>query len=323
MIQEYLFLLLGFLLLFFGGEILVRGAVSLSLKLRISTLVIGMTVVSFATSAPELFVSLQAIFNNSSNIALGNTIGSNIANITLVLGVTAMICKVQIPKKISSFNYPFLLFSSLLLGIILYFFNGITLFFGLLFIALLLLFTGFLILDSINSDDKSSLNQNEILDNGTSLTLTKSIFFLTFGVVMLKYGADLLVDSCQLIAKDLGISDRIIAVTVFSFGTSVPELATSVIAALKKENNLAIGNLIGSNIFNVFAVLGITACFKEINIDDTAILSFDYSFMISITLLLGLLIYGFSKKEISKKGGFLLLIIYLFYICINIFNATV
>ena len=117
---------------------------------------------------------------------------------------------------------------------------------------------------------------------------TKSIFFLFFGVVMLKYGADLLVDSCQLIAKDLGISDRIIAVTVFSFGTSVPELATSVIAALKKENNLAIGNLVGSNIFNVFAVLGITACFKEINIDDAAILSFDYLFMISITLFLGL-----------------------------------
>ena len=323
MIQEYLFLMLGFLLLFFGGEILVRGAVSLSLKLRISTLVIGMTVVSFATSAPELFVSLQAIFNNSSNIALGNTIGSNIANITLVLGVTAMICKVQIPKKISSFNYPFLLFSSLLLGFVLYFFNGITLFFGLLFIALLLLFTCFLILDSLKSDNKSSVNENEILDNGTSLGLTKSIFFLFFGVVMLKYGADLLVDSCQLIAKDLGISDRIIAVTVFSFGTSVPELATSVIAALKKENNLAIGNLVGSNIFNVFAVLGITACFKEINIDDAAILSFDYLFMISITLFLGLLIYGFSKKEISKKEGFILLIIYLSYICINIFNAAV
>ena len=135
-------LLLGFLLLFFGGEFLVRGAVSLALKIKMSTLFIGMTIVSFATSAPEFFVSLQAVIDGSSNIALGNAIGSNIANITLVLGITAIIFRVKISRQTLTLHYPMMLITSIIFGCVLYFYNGISVFFGFLFVSLLLLLIG-------------------------------------------------------------------------------------------------------------------------------------------------------------------------------------
>ena len=313
-----IFLLLGFLLLFFGGELLVRGSVALALRMRISILVVGMTVVSFATSAPELFVSLQAIFEDSSNIALGNAIGSNIANIALVLGVTAIIFRVNISKQTLLLNYPMMLGASILFGGVLYFFKGISGGVGFLFVVLLIFFTWFLIVNSRREYVQPEIKQNELLASATHDTLLKSIVFLMLGMVSLKYGADFLVDSTKILAKSLGVSDRVVAVTVVAIGTSIPELATSIIAALKKENNLVIGNLIGSNIFNILAVLGITASVKDIYIDDYAIFSFDYFWMMVVTLTLGVLIYMFSKQKISRKEGGLLVLIYIFYMYKNL-----
>jgi cation:H+ antiporter len=306
-------LLLGFVLLFIGGVLLVRGSVSLALKMKISTLVVGMTVVAFATSAPELFVSLKAIFEGSSNIALGNAIGSNIANIALVLGVTAIIFRVKISKQTLSLNYPMMLGSSFLLGAVLYFFKGIPVNVGFLFVMLLLLFVWLLIVTSRKEHLKTETKEGEFLEKSANDSLLKSILVLILGVFLLKYGADFLIDSTKILANNFGISDRVIAVTVVALGTSIPELATSIIAALKKEENLAVGNLIGSNIFNILAVLGITASVKEINIDDAAIFSFDYFCMMAITLVVGLLIYVFSKQEISRREGIFLVLIYLFY----------
>jgi cation:H+ antiporter len=306
-------LILGFFLLFFGGEILVRGAVSLALKMKISTLVVGMTVVAFATSAPELFVSLNAVFEGSSNIALGNAIGSNIANIALVLGVTAIIFRVRISKKITSLNYPMMLGASFLLGIVLYFFNGIPVYVGWCFVILLFMFIWKLIVTSRKEHLESENQKIQNLDESPNYSLIKSILFLVSGIFLLKYGADFLVHSSKILAKNFGISDRIIAVTVVAIGTSIPELVTSIIAALKKETNLAVGNLIGSNIFNILAVLGITSCFRQINIDDSAIFSFDYIWMIVITLLLGFFIYVFSKQYVSRKEGVFLVLIYISY----------
>ena len=150
-------------------------------------------------------------------------------------------------------------------------------------------------------------------------SVIKNILFLATGIFLLKYGADFLVDSTKEIAKNFGVSDRVIAVSIIAVGTSIPELVTSIIAAFKKENDLAIGNLIGSNIFNILAVLGVTASIKEINIVDDAIYSFDYFWMITITLIVGLLIYVFSKTQISRKEGVLLLIIYIGYL-LSLFN---
>jgi len=312
-------LLIGLVLLFFGGEFLVRGSVSLALKLKISTLVVGMTIVSFATSSPELFVSLKAVLDGSSNIAFGNVIGSNIANITLVLGITAMIFRVKISKQTLTLNYPMMLLASVVLGVVLYFFNGIPIFIGFLFVVLLLLFSWVLILTSRKDHFKASKDEDELLEKVSNDHILRNIIFLLLGVILLKYGADFLISSTKLIAKSFGVSDRVIAVTVVAVGTSIPELSTSIIAALKKEDSLAVGNLIGSNIFNILAVLGITASVKEINIIDSAIFSFDYFWMILMTLLVGLFIYLFSKNQISRKEGIFLFLAYIFYIYKSLF----
>jgi cation:H+ antiporter len=307
-------LILGLALLFFGGEFLVRGSVAIALKMRISTLVVGMTIVSFATSAPELFVSLQAVLDGSSNIAFGNIIGSNIANITLVLGVTSVIFRVQISQQTLTLNYPMMLLASIVFGAVLYFFNGVPVVVGFLFIVILLLFAWLLILTSRKDNLKAATEEDELLEEASHDPILQSIAFLLAGIFLLKFGADFLVDSTKILAKNLGISDRIIAVTVVAIGTSIPELATSIIAALKKEDNLAIGNLIGSNIFNILAVLGVTASIKEINIIDAKIFTFDYIWMIAITLIVGLFIYIFSKSQISRKEGVVLLLIYISYL---------
>ena len=307
-------LLLGLVLLFFGGESLVRGSVAIALKMRISTLVVGMTIVSFATSAPELFVSLQAVLDGSSDIAFGNVIGSNIANITLVLGVTALTFRVQISEQTITLNYPVLLLSSLVFGGVLYYFNGIPQEVGFLFLFLLVVFSWVLISKSRRDILNAATDEDEILLEVSDDSLFKSLGFLLAGIVLLKFGADYLVDGTIAIAKKFEISERVIAVTVVAIGTSIPELATSIVAALKKEDNLAVGNLIGSNIFNILAVLGVTASIKEINIIDAEIFTFDYMWMIAITLIVGLFIYTFSKSQISRKEGIVLLLIYISYL---------
>lgn len=311
-------LIFSLILLFFGGELLVRGSVAIAFKMRISTLVVGMTIVSFATSAPELFVSLQAVLDGSSNIAFGNVIGSNIANITLVLGATAVIFRVQISKQTLTLNYPMMLLTSLVFGAVLYFFNGIPVAYGFIFIVMLLLFSWLLILTSRKDNLKAAIEDDAFLDEASHNSIFKSIAFLLAGIFLLKFGADFLVDSTKILAKIFGISDRVVAVTVVAIGTSIPELVTSIIAALKKEDNLAIGNLIGSNIFNILAVLGVTASVKKINIVDSEILSFDYFWMIAITIVVGFFIYTFSKSKISIKEGVVLLLIYFSYLYFSV-----
>ena len=309
-----IFLLLGLVLLFLGGEILVKGSVGLALKMKISTLVVGLTIVSLATSSPELFVSLQAAFDGSTNISFGNVIGSNIANLSFVLGITAMIFRVKISNQTLTLDYPILFFSSVVLGGILYIFNGIPVYIGFLFIFLLCFFIYLLISKSRKEHSLSiGAKEDEILEKNSNLSLKSNLFMLVLGIFLLKYGADFLVESTKIVAINLGISDRVIAVTVVAIGTSIPELATSIIAAFRKEGNLAVGNLVGSNIFNILAVLGITASFKEINIVDDAIFLFDYFYMMVITFVVGLIIYLFSKQEVSRREGFLLLLIYLLY----------
>lgn len=306
-------LLLGFALLFLGGELLVKGAVGLALKFRVSVLVIGMTVVSFATSAPELFVSFHAVLRKSNDIAFGNIIGSNIANIALVLGFTALIFRINISKETLYFNYPFLLFSSLLFGVVLYCFNGVPSVIGVLFVIILLVFLYFIIKRSRADNLKTETGEEELTNLSSKKSLLYILSYLLSGIFLLKFGADYLVDGAISIAQKLNISERVIGVTVVAIGTSIPELVTSIIAAFRKEDNLAVGNLIGSNIFNLLAVLGIVASFNNITIIDTAILSFDYVWMMVITIVLGLVIYSFSRNQMSRFEGLLLLVLYFAY----------
>ena len=311
-----LFLILGFVLLYYGGEFLVKGSVNLANKFNISKLVAGMTIVSFATSSPELFVSIEAIVNKSSDIVFGNIIGSNIANIALVLGCTALFFNINVSDKTLKIDFPFLFFATFSVGYILYFLGKITFFTGLILLMILTAYL-FYIISSSRNEKNSIVDQEEKDDKSTYLNC---FTYLILGIVLLKYGADFLVSSAIDIATLLNIEERIIAVTVVAIGTSVPELATSIVAALKKEVDLAVGNIVGSNIFNLLAVLGITALYKEIEIMNNDILSIDYLFMFIITVIFGVMLYFFDKGKINKLKGGVLLLIYFSFIYYSIIS---
>ena len=311
-----LFLILGFVLLYYGGEFLVKGSVNLANKFNISKLVAGMTIVSFATSSPELFVSIEAIVNKSSDIVFGNIIGSNIANIALVLGCTALFFNINVSDKTLKIDFPFLFFATFSVGYILYFLGKITFFTGLILLMILTAYL-FYIISSSRNEKNSIVDQEEKYDKSTYLNC---FTYLILGIVLLKYGADFLVSSAIDIATLLNIEERIIAVTIVAIGTSVPELATSIVAALKKEVDLAVGNIVGSNIFNLLAVLGITALYKEIEIMNNDILSIDYLFMFFITVIFGVFLYTFDKGKINKLKGGILLLIYFSFIYYSIIS---
>ena len=312
------FFLLGLLLLYLGGETLVKGSVSLALKLRISTLVIGMTIVSFATSAPELLVSLGAALKGYTDITFGNVIGSNIANIALVLGLAAVLFRLNISLQTKKISFPFLLLSSIVFGIMLYFCNGISFWVGVVFVISLVIFATLLIRQSRQENLQAAIDKDELLAEENQTPIYKSISFVIVGIVLLKFGADYLVDGAIALAKVFSVSDRVIAVTVIAIGTSIPELATTIIAALKKEESLAVGNLIGSNIFNILAVLGLTALIKDIPLVDEQLFRTDYLLMMGITIFLGVFIYLFSKNKISRTEGILFLAVYIAYIIYTI-----
>ena len=311
-----LFLILGFFLLYFGGEFLVKGSVGFSQKFSISKLVAGITIVSFATSSPELFVSLEAIINESSDIVFGNIIGSNIANIALVLGCTALFFNVSISEKTLKVDYPFLFFATISVGYILYFLGAITFFTGLILLIILSAYL-FYIITSSRKEIKEEISDVNSEENTSYI---RCFFYLILGIIMLKYGADFLVSSAIEIASLLNIEERVIAVTIIAIGTSVPELATSIVAALKKEVDLAVGNIVGSNIFNLLAVLGVTAIYKDLDIMNDKILSSDYFLMIVVTIIFGIIIYAFGKGKINRLKGGVLLLIYFSYIYYSIIN---
>ena len=318
--MEYILFFVSFIMLFIGGDLLVRSSVSIALKMRISTLVVGMTVVSFATSAPELFVSVKSALLGITDITFGNIIGSNISNITLVLGLTAIVFRINISPKAKQLYFPTMLATSLLLGIVLYFFNEINLYIGLCFVVLLVLFTFSLIK---TSRKENSQNIQEEINSAAEIPTYKALLFMIAGILLLSFGANFLIDGTTLIAHELGFTERVISVSLIAIGTSIPELATSLVAAFKKEENLAVGNLIGSNIFNILAVLGITSIIKPISLSpiNNEVVSFlnhplfsDFCWMISITILLGIFIYLMTKNTINHFEGFFLFSVYIVFI---------
>ncbi len=309
--MSLLWVLLGLVLLVVGGEFLVRSSVALSFKFNISKLVIGMTVVSFATSAPELLVSLQAALDGSSDIALGNVIGSNIANIGLVLGITAIISPLAIDSSFYKINWPMMMLLSIVLyfmlksGNVLDFKEGLGLFISLIIFLYLLI--------------KSSRNNPEVImeDVDENLKVTsgfKIIVWLLIGAAALYFGSEWLVKGAKGMALSLGVSERVISVTMVAIGTSVPELAASVIAALKKEKAISLGNLIGSNIFNIACVLGITSMIQPITVNNSMILANDMIWMLAISAVLIPLVLIPKKLQISRYKGIMLLIAYIIFI---------
>lgn len=310
--MNLLLIILGLVLLVIGGEFLIRASVGLSFKLKLSKLVIGMTIVSFATSAPELLVSLQAALDGVSDIALGNVIGSNIANIGLVLAITAIISPLIIDREFYKLNWPMLMFMSFALYFFLSNDHMLSALEGVILFTALVIFLFLLIRDSRK---KTKANIVEEVDERLALVSNfKIVIWLIIGAAGLYFGSEWLVDGAKGLAKAIGISDYAISVTVIAIGTSVPELAASVIAALKKEKALSLGNLIGSNIFNIASVLGLTAIIKPIAVESPKILSTNIFWMIGFAAVLIPLVFLGKRFSIGRKKGLLLFVAYLVFI---------
>lgn len=306
--MDILYLIIGLILLVFGGEFLIKGAIPLAVRMNVSKIVVALTVVSFATSAPELIISVYSALTGHSDIALGNVIGSNIANITLVLGVTSLFFPLGFHNRLYRFDLPVILFASALFGLFLYTDSDLNFFEGFCFVIILCFLTIYLIRNSQNNDNVS-------FDKKVQQTpLVKMLMYIFIGGGCLYLGSNLLVDAAVLIARSYGVSERIISVSIISFGTSVPEFSASIIAALKKEKDLSIGNLIGSNIFNVFAVLGITSMIHPIQVTDMGLINNDFWWMFGAVLLLYPLMFFFHKGHIGRLEGSILFIIYITYI---------
>ena len=311
--MSILYVLLGFLLLVVGGEFLVRSAVGLSFKLNLSKMVIGLTVVSFATSAPELLVSLQAAVSGFSDISLGNVIGSNIANIGLVLGITAMISSLGIDRDFFRFNWPVMVLFSLGLYVALLNDKMISRLEGFIFLAALVIYLFLLIRRSRKAKIEED-KDDEVDESLAGTSYFKITVWLLIGALGLYFGSDLLVKGATELATTMGISDYAISVTVIAIGTSVPELAASVIAALKKEKAISLGNLIGSNIFNIASVLGLTAVVTPIHVIDPSILSSNMFWLLGFALILLPLGFLPYKMELNRWKGLIIFAAYCVFV---------
>lgn len=306
--MNLILILVGFAFLISGGDLLLKSAVSISLRLRIPKIIIGMTVVSFATSAPELIVSVKSALEGFPDLAVGNIIGSNIANLGLVLGITLLVTKMDVQKSFFTTDWLVMMIASFLFyvfmvnDLMISFLEGVILFSSLiLFIIYLLVYQKDTLID-------------EGSDEGLILSNSKNLMFLILGIVGLWVGSELLIKGAVDAAKDFGVSERIIGISVVSVGTSIPELVTSLIAVMKKEKAISLGNLIGSNIFNILAVIGLTSMITPINIVEQALSSRDIYWMLAISFSILLLVFLPKKMQLDKKSGAFLLLLYIVFI---------
>ena len=307
--MNLLWMFIGFILLVIGGEFIIRSSIALSLKLNISRLVIGMTVVAFATSLPELIVSINAAINDAPSIAINNVIGSNIANIGLVLGLTCIIGNMYVEKSFYKIDWPVMFAFSIILYFIIARDNIIDQYDGIVLFSLLIVFIIFILRASLKTYQQDSINNNLIHS-----TNFKTIVWIIIASVSLYYGADWLVYGAINFAEQIGVSEAVISVSIVAVGTSIPELATSLLAIVKNEKGISLGNLIGSNIFNIGSVIGITSMIKPIVIDDIQILNRDIIWMLVFALLVLLIALLPKKNVIGKIKGFFLLFLYSIFI---------
>lgn len=295
---------IGIFLLIKGGDWLMRASVALSLNFSIPKIVIGMTVVSFATSAPELIVSIQAALSGHPDFALGNVVGSNIANIGLVLGLTAIISPMSVPKSFHKTDWPMMILSSVLFYYLIVVDNKLDSREGAFMFILLIFFIIYLIKFQRNTD----LDENN--DIQQVLSMKKTVSFLLLGSFSLWLGSETLIKGAVSLAESMGVSERIISVSIVSLGTSIPELTASIIAIMNKEKAISIGNLVGSNIFNLMAVLGITAMIHPLTVEDPGLLSNDVLWMLGISFIILPLVFLPKSYRLSFRDGLILIILY-------------
>ena len=308
-------IILGFLCLIKGGDFLVDGATAIARKAKVSEMVIGLTIVGFGTSAPELLVSLQAALQGSSGLAIGNVVGSNIANIALILGISSLIIPCPTDKKTIRIDMPFMVFSVLAFSLVAMT-GEISRVAGIIGFALLLIFVIWQVVDSRKQENAT---KSTVVDNTKVMKTWKALLLLVVGGILLVFGADTLIDNASAIARQIGEQmgtpaddiERIIGLTIVAVGTSLPELFASVMAAIKGKTDMAIGNIIGSVTFNILSVIGLSSAICPIH-DSAEGFEIDYAVMSGLVLVLWLFLR--TNYKLERWEGAMLLLSYVAYI---------
>lgn len=320
-LKAVIVLVVGFVLLVKGADFFVEGASSVAKMLKVPSLIIGMTIVAMGTSLPETSVSIAASINNQNTLAVSNVVGSNIFNLMVVLGVCAVMCELQVSKDVLKRDYPFSVICAILLLVAGYI--GMTLgrVDGIIFLVIFVGFLFVLIKSAMDARKRGEISEkeremNEEISEMKEQPVWKSILYIVGGAIAIKYGGDWVVNSASTIATSFGISATLVGLTICSVGTSLPELVTSIVAARKNELDMAIGNVVGSNVFNILMVLGIAASVSPIAFLTENVID------IIILLVFSLITWLFcvTKKRIGRMEGITMLAlygIYLVYICIR------
>lgn len=312
----YILLILGFVLLIKGADYLVKGASSLAKILKVSDLIIGLTIVSFGTSMPEFVVNIFASFQGEADIAIGNIIGSNIFNMLVILGLSSVILPLIVTKRTVWIEIPITLLAVVMLGILANDhiitksgFHGLSRINGFI---LLIFLAGFMYyIFCIAKKEKNSVIAS-IASETQQFSIPKSIVSIAIGCIALSIGAKVVVDNAKVLAANLGVSDSLIALTIVAAGTGLPELATSAVAAMKKNSDIAVGNIVGSNILNIFMVLGISSTIKPIPLEPRN--NIDIGVAILASLILFITMFTGKKRILDRKEGVIFLIMYIAYI---------
>lgn len=313
-----LMIIIGFVLLVLGAELLVRGASNIAKKFHITEMLIGLTIVAIGTSAPELIITITSANSGATDLIIGNAIGSNLCNLLLILGLMAIIHPIIIDKEVRKIHLPIAILAPIILLIMEILqirseqFN-LDKADGIILIILFELYFLYPIIKEIKGIVKTIKEDNEKTSN---INLFKSIFIFIVGVILLKYGGDFVVDNATNIAEQLNVPERVIGLTIIAIGTAMPELVTSIIAVLKKDTDLAVGNLVGSCIFNIFLILGVGASITQLEFST----EFNQNLILLIVSTFIVWLFNFigKKNVLTRSKGVILLLIFSFYI-VNLF----
>lgn len=319
MVESILLIIVGFFLLIKGADFLVEGSSKVAKKFHIPEIIIGLTIVSIGTSMPELFVSITSALDGYSDMAMGNVIGSNIANLLLILGLSTVISSVKFKRETRLIEIPLCLIFTVAFLILCNVGQDISRPDAIILITLFIAFIIYTIVMAVKGESFDSKDNDEIVDESEekeSSTL-RNIIYIIVGIIALKFGGDLTVNNSVNVAKIIGLSEKIISLTILAVGTSLPELVTSVSAAIKGKSDIAIGNIIGSNIFNMLLIIGVCAVIKPISYNISY--NMDMSILIIATIVLSLFPIIPPKNKMTRFNGIIYLILYAGYMVI-LFN---
>lgn len=311
-------LLLGFVFLVKGADLFVDGASSVAAILKVPTLIIGLTVVAMGTSLPELSVSVTASIANSNSLAISNVVGSNIFNLMVVLGASAILSSMPVGDDVLKRDMPFSIIITIFLAVYGFFRGGVDRIGGIILLAAFILFLGNMVRAALK-ERKNAMDSASDEEEIKKRPLWMSIIFIIGGALMIKFGGDWVVNSAVVIAGWLGVSETLIGLTIVALGTSLPELVTSLVAAKKNELDMAVGNAVGSNIFNILMILGLAATISPIPMINENLI--DAAILMAFSVLV--MVFAWTKKKINRLEGITMVLLYVIYVVYICLRATI